>query len=57
MFFVMLGDNPVMIYMTGWGGYTPNITKGHRTVDFLVLYSYKILYTYDKFICSIRIHL
>ena len=23
MFFVMLGDNPDMIYMTGRGGYTP----------------------------------
>ena len=23
MFFVMLGYNPDMIYMTGWGGCTP----------------------------------
>ena len=23
MFFVMLGYYPVMIHMTGWGGYTP----------------------------------
>ena len=23
MFFVMLGDNPDMIYMTGRGGYSP----------------------------------